>query len=494
MLYYGNKLSENISRREPEGYLICKDVAVARAGPQVYLANELGMDGGDKEITVERTEDEVFDKATVASFEGMPVTDDHPEDEVNAENISIYQKGHCQNVHRGTGDEAKMLKADLIITDPGLIEKIMQGKREISCGYNYELSEENGKFMQRQIRGNHIAVVDKGRAGHRVCIKDSKPIIERGVKKMSRKGLLGRMFASFARDEEIKPEELAEAADEIQEILAKPEKEPVEPQNQVEEAVHEPSGLLNESERLNRLEKKLDELTRLVKGEATDEEPEEAEEAAKEAETVKEPEEAKTPENNAEDPFRKLEDDLSELEKEFGNAGTAGKTDETEHFVEPEKLNEADEMPPEGEYFGRPAKVDDEQPDEEEGEVIESEEEDEPEEEDEEAEDDDEEVEPGEALKPMGDKKRGCDMKALRLAIDALKPVIATLPAEQRKKASDAAIRVLRKNSGMDAVPKKNGYAAIKKSRAAKDAKKQSDGISGLAERIMKSRNANFKK
>ena len=65
--------------------------------------------------------------------------------------------------------------ADLIITDPRLIEAILAGKREISCGYTYELCEENGKYIQRRIRGNHVAVVDAGRAGPRVCIKDQEP-------------------------------------------------------------------------------------------------------------------------------------------------------------------------------------------------------------------------------------------------------------------------------------------------------------------------------
>ena len=43
----------------------------------------------------------------------------------------------------------------------------------MSCGYTYELCEENGQYIQRKIRGNHVAVVDAGRAGPRVSIKDS---------------------------------------------------------------------------------------------------------------------------------------------------------------------------------------------------------------------------------------------------------------------------------------------------------------------------------
>ena len=43
MHYYGTRLSENISRREPEGYLLCLNVPVARTGTQDYLPEELGL-------------------------------------------------------------------------------------------------------------------------------------------------------------------------------------------------------------------------------------------------------------------------------------------------------------------------------------------------------------------------------------------------------------------------------------------------------------------
>ena len=79
MVYFGTRLSENISKREPEGYLICLNVPVARTGTQEYLPGELGMQGmDDRMIPVERTAEEVFSAACMASFEGMPVTDDHP--------------------------------------------------------------------------------------------------------------------------------------------------------------------------------------------------------------------------------------------------------------------------------------------------------------------------------------------------------------------------------------------------------------------------------
>lgn len=76
-------------------------------------------------------------------------------------------------------------------------------EREISCGYDCLWAPDGDRYIQRNIRGNHIAVVDRGRAGPRVSIHDSKP---KGEKRMSKKSLLGKILAAFARDAE--PEEL----------------------------------------------------------------------------------------------------------------------------------------------------------------------------------------------------------------------------------------------------------------------------------------------
>ena len=138
MHYYGTRLSENISKREPEGYLLCLNVPVARTGTQEYLPHELGLPPGPGLVPVLRPEGEVFAPATVASFEGMPVTDGHPPEGVDATNIRFLQKGHAHNVRRGSGPESDLLLADLIITDPALIAAILEeGRREISCGYTY---------------------------------------------------------------------------------------------------------------------------------------------------------------------------------------------------------------------------------------------------------------------------------------------------------------------------------------------------------------------
>ena len=227
MQYYGNRISENISRREPEGYLLCLNVPVARTGMQEYLPEELGLGSGPGFIQVYRPEEEVFAPETMASFEAVPVTNDHPRDGVDLDNIRRLQAGHAQNVRRGSGEEADLLLADLVITDERLIEAILGGKREISCGYTYELAEENGRYIQRKIRGNHIAVVDAGRAGARVSIKDHmgskgkapgapfpmKEYTQNERRKGFMKKGLGKILARMAKDGDV--ETVAEFIEEM---------------------------------------------------------------------------------------------------------------------------------------------------------------------------------------------------------------------------------------------------------------------------------------
>lgn len=206
MLFYASKLSNNISKT-PEGYLICCNVPVARTGVQKYLGQELGINEKyDEYVNVYRLEGDVFDKAAMASFEGKSVTDNHPYEPVDVNNNAMVDKGHIQNLRR-VGDE---LVGDLVIKDPNLISVIENNvKREISCGYNCNYEPYEDGYRQINIRGNHVAIVDKGRAGSHVCIKDSQP--ERRTLMSKKTKILASMLKSYAKD--ASPEELAEAAE-----------------------------------------------------------------------------------------------------------------------------------------------------------------------------------------------------------------------------------------------------------------------------------------
>src|ERR1700679_4139152 len=90
--------------RTPEGFLVCHDVPLARTGIQEYGAHEID----DPAVTpppggffrVERHEDEVFAPASVASWNGKLVTNDHPDDLLNPANAREHAVGTMLNVHR----------------------------------------------------------------------------------------------------------------------------------------------------------------------------------------------------------------------------------------------------------------------------------------------------------------------------------------------------------------------------------------------------------
>lgn len=187
--YYGSKFSPNMTET-PEGFLVCHNVPIARTGWYEYLGDEIGAEGKEGQIVkVYRDPEEVFKPAAMASFEGKPTTDEHPMEWVTPENAAIYCKGTAQNIRKST-DEPDLLIADLMIYDSNLISEIKSGKREVSCGYDcVYVDNGDGTYSQRQICGNHVAVVKEGRAGSRVAIKDSKSQKEEGEKKVMSKKL-----------------------------------------------------------------------------------------------------------------------------------------------------------------------------------------------------------------------------------------------------------------------------------------------------------------
>ena len=161
----------------PEGFLICHDVPIARTGTQIYLADEVPIEAGaGGQVQVHRRENEVFRPETLASFEGKPVTIDHPDDWVTPENWKALAVGVVQNVRRGEGLDQDLLIADLLITDAEAIELVRKGLRQVSCGYDADYVQETpGNGYQRNIVGNHVALVDRGRAGPRCAIQDKDP-------------------------------------------------------------------------------------------------------------------------------------------------------------------------------------------------------------------------------------------------------------------------------------------------------------------------------
>jgi hypothetical protein len=150
-------------RKTDDGFLE-GEVIAGRAGVFAY-------ESASSSIIYElRHPDDVFHEDSLKTLKMLPVTDDHPNEFVNAHNASKLQKGF-------TGESCRIHEDKIItsikITDADLIKQIENGqKSELSYGYECVVTKEDGiyngqKYTHRQklIRYNHLAAVPLGRAG-----------------------------------------------------------------------------------------------------------------------------------------------------------------------------------------------------------------------------------------------------------------------------------------------------------------------------------------
>lgn len=124
-----------------------------------------------------RHPDEVFNKDSMDTLRQAPVTNRHPPEMVTAENAKKYSVGSVgENILR---TDAGHLAAVLMITDADAVNAIdMDIRRQISCGYTADMIMDSGIYngepydaRQTNIRYNHSALVEVGRAGSDIRVK-----------------------------------------------------------------------------------------------------------------------------------------------------------------------------------------------------------------------------------------------------------------------------------------------------------------------------------
>lgn len=196
----------------PEGFLLCEGVRIARTGPMLYMPSEMrDIDpGASSMIVVERGADVLFADDCIASFNGKPVTYEHPDEMVNPKTWRETSVGTVLNPRRGEGAEAEYLIADLLITDASTIEAVQGRPLQVSCGYDSDrVQVKPGVGRTTKVIGNHVALVEKGRCGPACSIQDSE------VSPMAKRTVWDRLRTAFkAKDEAAFEEELKTAQDE----------------------------------------------------------------------------------------------------------------------------------------------------------------------------------------------------------------------------------------------------------------------------------------
>jgi len=126
---------------------------------------------------------DILSSETVASASGAPLTLDHPKDEMG--NHILVNPENAQNLSHGNVSEPEIVDGKIRVLLTALtkeaVNEIRSGKRELSIGFEYDLDSTPGQLdgvnydsAQKNIRINHVALVDRGRAGDQIRIHGDK--------------------------------------------------------------------------------------------------------------------------------------------------------------------------------------------------------------------------------------------------------------------------------------------------------------------------------
>jgi len=231
-MLYIDKLPLGSKRKYTDEGFLSVPARISRVGTQVYLAKEMGLTdkNPNDQVVIFRPESEVFDSESLSSFAFKPVTNDHPPELVTAQNSREFTVGMSGNDITKDGE---YVEAQLNITDADAIKNIEKGKVELSNGYTADIDwtpgvHEGVNFdgIQRNIRGNHIAIVSKGRAGSSCRVADVSP--EQKQNQNTMKVCIDDI------DFEV-PDQAGQAVIKLQKRLADAEKEVKEKEKEVEE-------------------------------------------------------------------------------------------------------------------------------------------------------------------------------------------------------------------------------------------------------------------
>ena len=153
-----------------EGFMQC-DAVLARTGVQVY------RDAAGNIRRELRLPEDVFNKDSMDSAKGRPFTNGHPTiGLLSPDTATMYSKGAIgDKIAKEDGPGGiQLLKGNITIWDKQTIQDAKNGKQQISQGYDCDLEESSGIYqptgeaydvIQRNIRHNHTALIDRARAG-----------------------------------------------------------------------------------------------------------------------------------------------------------------------------------------------------------------------------------------------------------------------------------------------------------------------------------------
>jgi len=168
-----------------EGF-VQADAIMSKVGIAEYHAGEFGnyKDFGasspEEKIRVYRPASTLFNDATLKSFSNKPVTLGHPAGgEVNSKNAKSVSVGTIGDIISKDGDS---MKSRITITDQKAIDEMESGKSFLSIGYKGKIIVEKGMTDSGEnfdaklvfMKGNHVALTERPRAGEDCKVIDEK--------------------------------------------------------------------------------------------------------------------------------------------------------------------------------------------------------------------------------------------------------------------------------------------------------------------------------
>lgn len=178
-------------RTDENGYLHVSGNRITKAVVNPYYGHEIpgweeaGLDP-EKVYYGFRAPEEL--KKAVSTFSGVPLQLDHHPDSAD----DPQKQARVGTIGTDAAWMDPYVVASLCVWDADAIDAIESGRmKELSCAYRYDPDFTPGTydgqrydFIMRNIRGNHVALVEEGRAGPDVVVADTNTVIMNG--KMAR--------------------------------------------------------------------------------------------------------------------------------------------------------------------------------------------------------------------------------------------------------------------------------------------------------------------
>lgn len=285
---------------------------VSKVGVFDYLGSSISDDcEPNKVYKVFRSGETLLASVPTWDNPPKPFIEDH---EMLGEGFTEIDERPVQGVITNPQYEDGVLYADITVYSEKLKEAIENGKKELSLGYFCKFEKQPGvydgvayDYVQVDMVGNHIALVDAGRCGSdvkvfdRKCVMDSFDITPAGLKKECDSGTI-----ESTETTETKDSEMADIRKTIQAILAKDSAEA--------EKVEAIAELIEETTDEKDVEEEVKTEDKCGKDEESKEEEKKTEDSENEEE-VKDNEEEKEVKDESLSLLKKIADGIDELLK-----------------------------------------------------------------------------------------------------------------------------------------------------------------------------------